>query len=64
MSWSYGPPKDRQQMIARLRAAVERASSGLGASRPTAVVSSNSIIGQGKSAAAGNDNIFCAASSA
>ncbi len=24
MSWSYGPPKDRQQMISLLRAAVER----------------------------------------
>ena len=24
MSWSYGPPKDRQEMIALLRAAVER----------------------------------------
>src|SRR6188768_4042966 len=24
MSWSYGPPKDRQEMIALIRAAVER----------------------------------------
>src|SRR4051812_45784295 len=24
MSWSYGPPKDKQEMIALLRAAVER----------------------------------------
>ena len=24
MSWSYGPPKDKQQMIALLHAAVER----------------------------------------
>src|SRR6266567_3532309 len=24
MSWSYGPPKDKQQMISLLRAAVER----------------------------------------
>src|SRR5256885_7332089 len=24
MSWSYGPPKDRREMIALLRAAVER----------------------------------------
>ena len=24
MSWSYGPPKDKKEMIALLRAAVER----------------------------------------
>ena len=24
MSWSYGPPKDKQEMISLLRAAVER----------------------------------------
>jgi aryl-alcohol dehydrogenase-like predicted oxidoreductase len=24
MSWSYGPPKDREEMIALLRAAVDR----------------------------------------